>query len=136
MCGCLFIYFCRCITGHLCDSTAFLYLVVVAAVVIISLSINSVAMVSGVGHGMGVVIVKDEGAVFWVNFGHPIVSNGDSDALFPKYFGEDLFYLVVLAAVVIISLSTRNTFYMERGICPIAPLVLRLTLYSLTGSQV
>jgi len=25
---------------------------------------------------------------------------------------------------------------MERGICPIAPLALRLTLYSLTGSRV
>jgi len=25
---------------------------------------------------------------------------------------------------------------MERGICPIAPLTLRLTLYSLTGSRV
>ena len=33
----------------------------------------------------------------------------------------------------IIKLEMRSV---ERGICPIAPLTLRLTLYSLTGSRV
>jgi len=51
-------------------------------------------VVSGVGRGMGVldgvVIVEWEGAVFGVNVEHPIVTNGDGDALFPNYFGEDL----------------------------------------------
>jgi len=56
-------------------------------------------VVSGIGIGVlhGVVIVK-EGAVLGVNFGHAIVTNGDfvvylceSDALFPNYFGKDLF---------------------------------------------
>jgi len=31
---------------------------------------------------------------FGVNLGRPIVNNGDGDALFPNYFGEDLLYLV------------------------------------------
>jgi len=55
-------------------------------------------MVSGFGRGwvhyiyIGVVIVDNKGAVLGVNLGHPIVTNGDGDALFPYYFGEDLFY--------------------------------------------
>jgi len=46
---------------------------------------------------MGVVVVEREGAVLGLNFGRPIVSNGDfvawlceSDMLFPNYFGKDL----------------------------------------------
>jgi len=40
------------------------------------------------------VIVKEEGTVLWVNFGRPIVTNGDfvaceSDVLFPNYIGMD-----------------------------------------------
>jgi len=54
-------------------------------------------MVSGIGRGMGVldavVIIKGEEAVSRVNFGRPIVTNGDGDALFPNYFGEDLLSL-------------------------------------------
>jgi len=35
-------------------------------------------------------MVKGEGAVLGVNFGHPIVTTWDGGALFPNYFGEDL----------------------------------------------
>ena len=38
----------------------------------------------------GVVIVKGEGAVLGANLGHPIVTNGDGDALFPNYFAGGL----------------------------------------------
>jgi len=44
-------------------------------------------------HQMGVVIVKGERAVLGVNLKRPIVTSGDGDALFPNYFGEDLFYM-------------------------------------------
>jgi len=52
-------------------------------------------MVNGVGRGMGVldgvVIIEGERAVLGVNFGHPIVTDGDSATrLFPNYFGQDL----------------------------------------------
>jgi len=54
-------------------------------------------MVSGVGRGMGVldgvVIVEGKGSL-GVNLGHPIVTNGDGDALFPNYFGKDLLKVV------------------------------------------
>jgi len=43
---------------------------------------------------MTVVIVEGEGAVFEVNLGHSIVTNGDGDALFSNYFGEDLLTIV------------------------------------------
>jgi len=48
-------------------------------------------MVSGVGRGMGVlggvVIIENEGVVLRVNFGRPIVTNGDfATRLFPNYF--------------------------------------------------
>ena len=39
---------------------------------------------------IGVVTVEGKWAVLGVNVGHPIVTNGDGDALFPNYFGEDL----------------------------------------------
>jgi len=40
----------------------------------------------------GMVIVEGEWAVFGcMHSVRPIVTNGDSDALFPNYFGEDLF---------------------------------------------
>jgi len=40
---------------------------------------------------MGVVIVEGEEAVLGVNFGRPIVTNGDfATWLFPNYFGQDL----------------------------------------------
>jgi len=49
-------------------------------------------MMSGVGRGMGVVIVEWEGLVFGVNLGHPIVTSGDfATRLFPNYFGQDLY---------------------------------------------
>jgi len=49
-------------------------------------------IVSGVGRGMGVVIVEGKGAVLRVNLGHPIVTNEDFvTRLFPNYFGQDLF---------------------------------------------
>jgi len=65
-------------------------------------------MVRGVGRGMcvldGVVIVVGEGAVLGVNVGRPNVTGGDfvaylceSDALFPDYFGQDLFVKFYLA---------------------------------------
>jgi len=51
-------------------------------------------VVSRVGRGMG---VSDGGGdrrrgrgSFGVNLGRPIVTNGDGDALFLNYFGEDL----------------------------------------------
>jgi len=54
-------------------------------------------VVIGVGRGMGVldgvVIVKGKGTVLGVNLGCPIVTIGDGDALFPNYFGENLFYV-------------------------------------------
>ena len=40
---------------------------------------------------MGVAIVEEKEAVSCVNLGRPIVTNGDGDALFPNYFGKDLF---------------------------------------------
>ena len=53
-------------------------------------------MVSRVGRGMGVLDGagdhRREGAVWGVNLGRPIATNGDGDALFPNYFGEDLFH--------------------------------------------
>jgi len=40
---------------------------------------------------MGVVIIKGERAVLGVNWGHPIVTNGDFAMwLFPNYFGQYL----------------------------------------------
>ena len=51
-------------------------------------------VVSGVGRGMGVLNGGDRRwrrAVLGVNVVRPIVTNGDGDALFPNYFGEDLF---------------------------------------------
>ena len=39
------------------------------------------------------VIVKGEWAVLGVKLGRPVVTNGDGDALFPNYFGENLFYI-------------------------------------------
>jgi len=60
-------------------------------------------VVSVVGRGIGVLdgmeIVEGEWAVLrGVNFGRPIVTNGnfvaklgESDALLPNYFGEDMF---------------------------------------------
>jgi len=36
-------------------------------------------------------VIVEEGAVLVVNLGRPIVINGDGDALFQNYFGEDLF---------------------------------------------
>jgi len=56
-------------------------------------------VVSGVSRGTGVlnrvVIIEGEGAVLQVNLGCPIVTNGDSDALFPNYFGEDLSHVLL-----------------------------------------
>jgi len=40
---------------------------------------------------MRAVIVEEEGSVLGLNLGLPIVTNVDGDALFPNYFGEDLF---------------------------------------------
>ena len=39
------------------------------------------------------VTIEGVWAVFWVNLGHPIVTNGEGDVLFPNYFGEDLLLL-------------------------------------------
>ena len=61
-------------------------------------------MMNGVGQGMGVldgmVIVEGKGADLGVSLGRSIVTNGDfvaqfceGDALFPNYFGENLFGL-------------------------------------------
>jgi len=50
-----------------------------------------VGPIEGLVYKIGVVIVKGEGAVLGVNFGRPIVTNGDGNVLFPNYFGEDLF---------------------------------------------
>jgi len=36
---------------------------------------------------MGVVITEGEGAVLGMNLGHPIVTSGDDNELFPNYFG-------------------------------------------------
>jgi len=44
-------------------------------------------------------IVEGKEAVLGVNLGHPIVTNGDGDALFPNYFGEDLFNLARAACL-------------------------------------
>ena len=44
---------------------------------------------------MGVVIVEEEGTVFEVNLGRPIVTNGVfATRLFPNYFGQDLLFLI------------------------------------------
>ena len=48
---------------------------------------------------MGVLIVKGEGAVLGMNLGRPIVTNVDGDALFPNYFGEDLFLLLLFIVI-------------------------------------
>jgi len=39
---------------------------------------------------MEVMIVEGERTVLGVNLGHPIVTNGDDDMLYPSYFGVDL----------------------------------------------
>jgi len=39
---------------------------------------------------MRAVVVEGEVAVLGVNVGRPIVTKGDSDALFPNYFGGGL----------------------------------------------
>jgi len=46
---------------------------------------------------MGMVTVEGKEAVFrgGINLGRPIVTTGNGDALFPNYFGEDLFIVVV-----------------------------------------
>jgi len=54
-------------------------------------------MVSGVGQRMGVLdgcgYRRRKGAVLAVNFGRPIVTNGDlATRLLPNYFGQYLFY--------------------------------------------
>jgi len=36
-----------------------------------------VGSVKGCVYQIGVVIIQGEGAVLWVNFGHPIVTSGD-----------------------------------------------------------
>ena len=36
---------------------------------------------------------RREGALLGVNAGHPIVTNGDDNAFFPNFFGEDLFQI-------------------------------------------
>ena len=46
-------------------------------------------LISWVGRGMGVldgvmIVEEDKGPVLDVNVGHPIVTNGDGDALFPN----------------------------------------------------
>jgi len=44
---------------------------------------------------MGMVIVEGEGAVLGLNFGRPVVTNGDfATRLFPNYFGQYLFITV------------------------------------------
>jgi len=51
-----------------------------------------VGSVDGWVYKTGVVIVEGGGAVLEVNFGHPIVTNGDfATRVFPNYFGQDLF---------------------------------------------
>jgi len=53
---------------------------------------------------MGVEIVKEEGAVFGVNLGHPIVTNGilcmrGGDAALPKLLWDFLFLLLIFLKV-------------------------------------
>jgi len=44
----------------------------------------------------GVVIIEGEGAGFGLNLGHPILTNGDfAMRLFPNYFGQDLFCIII-----------------------------------------
>jgi len=58
-------------------------------------------MVSGVGRGVAVldemVIVEGEGTVLGINVGRHIITNGDSDILFPNYFEENSLVLNVNA---------------------------------------
>jgi len=60
-------------------------------------------VVSEVSRGMGVVdgvvIIKWEVAVLGVNLGHPIVTNGDVDMLFPNYFGRTYYYYYYIRQV-------------------------------------
>ena len=60
-----------------------------------------------------VVIVEGEGAVLGVNLGCPIVTEGDfAMQLFPNYFGQDLFLLLLFQTVVkIIFLSKLLHYY-------------------------
>jgi len=44
----------------------------------------------GIGVLYGLVIVEGKGQFWEVNVGRHIVTNGDSDALFPNYFGGGL----------------------------------------------
>jgi len=57
-------------------------------------------VVSGVGQGMGVldggVDLRMGRGSFRDEFGRPIVTSGDGDALFPNYFGEDLLLFAVV----------------------------------------
>ena len=58
-------------------------------------------MMNGVGRGMGELdgdgYRRTKGAVMVLNFGRPIVTNGNfATPLFPNYFGQYLFYLQAL----------------------------------------
>jgi len=48
---------------------------------------------------MGVMIIEGERAVLGLNFGRPIVTNGDFVMrLFPNYFGQYLFIMLPFSA--------------------------------------
>ena len=77
---------------------------------------------------MGVVIVEVEGAVLGVNLGRSGVTNGDGDALFPNYFGEDLLLAIcrpsgctvasgVIGVVVVIVVGVCNRSQMRTSKC-------------------
>jgi len=51
---------------------------------VVSWSVKGWGVLDGSGYH------RREGAVLGVNVGRPIVTDGDGDALFPNYFGEDL----------------------------------------------
>jgi len=59
-----------------------------------------------------VVIVEGEGAVFGVNLGHPIVTNGDfATRLFPNYFGQ---YMLLVLYIVAGSKPTETQIHTRR----------------------
>ena len=68
---------------------------------------------SGVGQGMdvldGVAIIEREGAGLEVNLGCPIVTNGDSNMLFPNYFKEDFVFIIIIINTIVMHLHSKSS---------------------------
>jgi len=57
---------------------------------------------------MGVVIVEREGTVLEVNVGHPIITSGDGETLFPNYFGRTCLFWRMVCSLMMHLYGTRE----------------------------